>query len=174
MFLKIYIKAFQLATDLDDTVEDKLLIGDRPKPSLDPEVRLPLKERLAKRTEEELQEVWVSQSHCLVTCLSMACSFEKLTPDELVFLKFATALTEWLAPYHDFTRPPPSTVLAKTAEQTGLRTGHTLKGVELPSHGLGANGNGKKEEDIPPIRDAPEAVTKYFDGEYSLNDPMAS
>lgn len=55
--MKIYIRAFQLASDLDDTVEDKLLIGDRPKPSLDPENRLPLKERLAKRKAEELDEV---------------------------------------------------------------------------------------------------------------------
>lgn len=142
VFLKIYIRAFQLASDLDDIVEDKLLIGDRPKPSLDPEIKLPLKERLARRREEELKE---------------------LTFDEIAFLEFATALTEWLAPYHDFTRPPPSAVLAEAAEQTKLRTGHALKGVELPPNGSGTNGNAKKDEDCPPIQDAPEAVTNYFD-----------
>ncbi len=57
VFLKIYIKAFQLASDLDDSVEDKLLIGDRPKPSHDPETQLPLKERLASRKHEEISEV---------------------------------------------------------------------------------------------------------------------
>lgn len=55
--MKIYIKAFQLASDLDDTVEDKLLIGDRPKPSSDPATKLPLNDRLAARKQEEIDEV---------------------------------------------------------------------------------------------------------------------
>ena len=58
--MKIYIKAFQLASDLDDTVEDKLLIGDRPKPSFDPENKAPLKERLAVKKQEEVDEVCTS------------------------------------------------------------------------------------------------------------------
>lgn len=85
-----------------------------------------------------------------------------MTSDELAFLEFATALTEWLAPYHDFTRPPPSAVLAEAVELTKLRTGQALRGIEIPPNG---NGNAKKDEDCPPIRDAPEIVTKYFDGE---------
>jgi N-terminal acetyltransferase B complex non-catalytic subunit len=56
-FLKIYIRAFQHASDLDDIVEEKLLIGDRPKKSPEPEVQLPLKERLAIRKPEEAAEV---------------------------------------------------------------------------------------------------------------------
>lgn len=56
-FLKIYIRAFQHASDLDDIVEEKLLIGDRPKKSPEPEVQLPLKERLAIRKPEETAEV---------------------------------------------------------------------------------------------------------------------
>jgi N-terminal acetyltransferase B complex non-catalytic subunit len=56
-FLKIYIRAFQHASDLDDIVEEKLLIGDRPKKSSDPEVQLPLGERLAIRKPEEAAEV---------------------------------------------------------------------------------------------------------------------
>jgi N-terminal acetyltransferase B complex non-catalytic subunit len=57
IFLKVYIRAFQQASDLDDTVEDKLLVGDRPKQSHDPESKLPLKERLAIRKQDELDEV---------------------------------------------------------------------------------------------------------------------
>ena len=55
--MKVYIRAFQHASDLDDTVEDKLLVGDRPKVGHNPEHQLPLKERLAIRKEEELAEV---------------------------------------------------------------------------------------------------------------------
>ncbi|OBZ75813.1 N-alpha-acetyltransferase 25, NatB auxiliary subunit [Grifola frondosa] len=141
MFLKIYIRAFQLASDLDDTVEDKLLIGDRPKPSSDPENKLPLKERLAKRKQEELDE---------------------LTSDELSLLDYATALSDWLSPYHDYTRPPPSAVLAEAAKQTELKTGHPLKGLELPPDAL-TNGHSKKEEDPPAVTEPPEVVTKYFE-----------
>ena len=57
MFLKIYIRALQQASDLDDTVEEKLLIGDRPKQSHDPENKIPLEERLVARKSEELEEV---------------------------------------------------------------------------------------------------------------------
>lgn len=57
MFLKLYIRAFQQASDLDDTVEEKLLIGDRPKQSSNPENRLPLRERLLQRKEADLEEV---------------------------------------------------------------------------------------------------------------------
>jgi N-terminal acetyltransferase B complex non-catalytic subunit len=56
--LKAYIRVFQQASDLDDTVEEKLLIGDRPKQSDDPEKQLPLKDRLKKQSVGELLEVW--------------------------------------------------------------------------------------------------------------------
>jgi N-terminal acetyltransferase B complex non-catalytic subunit len=56
-FLKTYISVLQQASDLDDTVEDKLLVGDRPKQSNDPNVKLPWKDRLSKRSQEELDEV---------------------------------------------------------------------------------------------------------------------
>ncbi|CCM04607.1 uncharacterized protein FIBRA_06789 [Fibroporia radiculosa] len=143
IFLKIYIRAFQAASDLDDTVEDKLLIGDRPKPSLDPDTRLPLKERLAKRTQDELDE---------------------LTADELAFLEFGTALADWLAPYHDYVRPPASAVLAEAAKQTELKTGHPLKGLDLPpKNGSTTNGHIKKEEDPPAASEPPEVVVQFFD-----------
>lgn len=54
-FLKIYIRAFQQASDLDDTVEEKLLVGDRPKQTNDP--GRPLNERLAQRNANEEQNV---------------------------------------------------------------------------------------------------------------------
>ena len=54
-FLKIYIRAFQQASDLDDTVEEKLLVGDRPKQTNDP--GRPLKERLVQRNEDEEENV---------------------------------------------------------------------------------------------------------------------
>lgn len=62
--MKIYINVLQQASDLDDTVEDKLLVGDRPKQSNDPDNKLPWNERLAKRTQEEMDEVCIP-SHCL-------------------------------------------------------------------------------------------------------------
>lgn len=53
----MYIRAFQQASDLDDSVEDKLLIGDRPKPSNDPENQQPLRERLVKKKDDEIEDV---------------------------------------------------------------------------------------------------------------------
>lgn len=56
-FLKIYISVLQQASDLDDTVEEKLLVGDRPKQSNDPNIKLPWRVRLFKRSQKELDEV---------------------------------------------------------------------------------------------------------------------
>jgi N-terminal acetyltransferase B complex non-catalytic subunit len=43
-------------SDLDEIVEDKLLIGDRPRQSNDPDNKIPLQERLVqKRDGEEVQ-----------------------------------------------------------------------------------------------------------------------
>jgi hypothetical protein len=52
-FLKIYIRAFQQASDMNDDVEEKLLVGDRPKHCRD---RQHLKERLAF-TQDDFQDV---------------------------------------------------------------------------------------------------------------------
>lgn len=92
-FLKIYIKALSEASDLDPSVEDdKLLIGDRPRQSYSPDASIPLAERLAVHTAEELQE---------------------LTEDELGLFRYMTDLTDWLDPIHHFSRPRP-----ETAKQT--------------------------------------------------------
>lgn len=61
--LKLYVRAFQNCSDLDETVEEKLLIGDRPK--LRVETRgATLKDRLVERSEEDLKEV--GAPFCLV------------------------------------------------------------------------------------------------------------
>ncbi|KAI6036277.1 N-acetyltransferase B complex non catalytic subunit-domain-containing protein [Pisolithus microcarpus] len=139
-FLKIYIRAFQHASDLDETVEAKLLIGDRPKMSPDPETKLPLPERLAIRKSEEAAE---------------------LTSEERQLMDWATALGDWLEPHHNYTRPPPHVVLAEAAKQTELKTGSPLRGVD--SKALNGNGNSKKDEEAPPIKPVPELVVKFFE-----------
>ncbi|KIK57739.1 hypothetical protein GYMLUDRAFT_45908 [Collybiopsis luxurians FD-317 M1] len=135
-FLKSYIKAFSQASDLDDVVEEKLLVGDRPQVS-DAAKRASLKERLAKREKEELAE---------------------LTPDELSLISFSDALATWLEPFHDHVRPPASVVLAEAAKQTELKTGMPLRGVDITP----PNGHAKKEEDTPPITEAPETIEQFF------------
>jgi N-terminal acetyltransferase B complex non-catalytic subunit len=58
IFLKIYIKALSGASDLDLSVEDdKLLVGDRPRQSYNPDAKKPLMERLAFQSADELSEV---------------------------------------------------------------------------------------------------------------------
>nr|VWO98683.1 MAPKK kinase Kpp4 [Ganoderma boninense] len=141
VFLKIYIKAFQLASDLDDTVEDKLLIGDRPKPSADPATKLPLKDRLAARKQEEIDE---------------------LSKDEALFYDYASALSEWLTPYHDYARPPPSVVLAEAVKMTEQKTGHPLRGLEISPDML-VNGSTKKDEEPPAVVEPPAVISGYFD-----------
>ncbi|KZP19497.1 hypothetical protein FIBSPDRAFT_920120 [Athelia psychrophila] len=118
-FLKIYINVLQQASDLDDTVEDKLLVGDRPKQSNDPDNKLPWNERLAKRTQEEMDE---------------------LTLDEKSLLDYVSALSDWLEPHHNHVRPSPAAVLAEaTKNSAGAKTvvasgnGHAKKDEEAPT-----------------------------------------
>ncbi|KAN0077095.1 N-acetyltransferase B complex (NatB) non catalytic subunit domain containing protein [Tylopilus felleus] len=141
-FLKIYIRAFQHASDLDDIVEEKLLVGDRPKKSSDPEVQFPLRERLALRRAEEVAE---------------------LTSEETQLLDWATALGDWLEPHHNYVRPPPAVVLAEASRQTELKTGFPLRGVDLQAHNGDANGHTKKDEEAPPIKDVPSLLITFFD-----------
>ncbi|KAF8625781.1 hypothetical protein AX15_005171 [Amanita polypyramis BW_CC] len=136
-FLRLYIRVLQEASDLDETVEEKLLIGDRPKQSS----KLPLKERLVTPREDELVE---------------------LTEDERLLVEYGHAMAEWLEPYHNYTRPPPHVVLAEAAKQTELKTGRPLKGIEIAPPDGSSNGNGRKHEEPPPIREAPELVSNYF------------
>ncbi|KAJ6547637.1 actin cytoskeleton organization protein [Mycena capillaripes] len=142
IFLKLYIRAFQQGSDLDDTVEEKLLIGDRPKHT-SPQNKLTLKDRIRQYKDEELIE---------------------LTPDELTLVNYANALADWLEPYHDHARPPPSVVLAEAAKLAESKTGHPLKGVETPPKGNGTpNGSAKKDEEAPLVTEAPEIVVRFFD-----------
>jgi len=55
--LKIYIRALQHSSDVDETVEDRLLIGDRPKPRIDPPPGSTYRDRLVEKSEKDLQEV---------------------------------------------------------------------------------------------------------------------
>ncbi|KAG6898362.1 hypothetical protein C0992_009037 [Termitomyces sp. T32_za158] len=147
-FLKVYIRAFQQGSDLDDSVEEKLLIGDRPKQSFGAESRPPLKQRLAEAfTEEEVAE---------------------LTRDELLFVQFARSLAEWLQPYHDYSRPPPNVVLAEAAKQTELKTGYPLKGVDLAALTRSSSPT-KKDEEPPAVTEPPQQVAQFFEGEVREN-----
>ncbi|TFY72671.1 hypothetical protein EVG20_g343 [Dentipellis fragilis] len=142
VFLKIYIRAFQQASDLDDTVEEKLLIGDRPKQSIIASSGTPLLERLAVRIPEETEE---------------------LTQDEKTFFDYATDLSNWLGPYHDHTRPPPAAVLAEAARQSELKTGRPLRGIDIPAGNGHANGSAKKAEDAPVVTEPPSSLASFFD-----------
>ncbi|KAJ3568563.1 hypothetical protein NP233_g5635 [Leucocoprinus birnbaumii] len=138
--LKVYIRAFQHSSDLDDTVEDRLLIGDRPKLRLDVPSGVTLQDRLVQRSEEDLKE---------------------LTADEISLVEFAAGLADWLEAYHNYARPHPLVVLAEASKQTQLKTGHPLKGFETPPP---VNGNGhKKDEEAPAVVEPPEVVTRFFD-----------
>ncbi|KAF7440734.1 hypothetical protein PC9H_001082 [Pleurotus ostreatus] len=141
--LRMYIRALQQSSDLDDTVEEKLLIGDRPKLAADSGNKAPLRDRLRERPQEDLAE---------------------LTPDEVALLDFTTGLADWLGCHHDYIRPPPSVVLAEAAKQSELKTGHPLKGVEiLPTPPNGSpNGHHKKDEEAPAITEPPEIVVNFF------------
>ena len=161
IFLKVYIRAFQQASDLDDTVEEKLLIGDRPKQTGDFDRSMSLRERLVERTEDEFSEVFYFYAVYLPKLIA-----SELTDDERKFEEFAASLADWLEPYHNHARPPPSVVLAEAAKQTQLKTGHPLKGIEIPPSN-GDNGH-KKDEKPPAVTEAPEVVVKYFEGQFVL------
>jgi N-terminal acetyltransferase B complex non-catalytic subunit len=91
-----------------------------------------------------------------------------LTPEEQNFLDFTVALADWLEPYHDHLRPSTAAVLAEAAKQTELKTGHPLKGLDIPLPAPGTNGHGKKDEEAPPVKEPPLSVPKFFDGKYDL------
>ncbi len=105
-------------------------------------------------------------------CVSLLCRnrgtfadvSSQLSSDEAAFYDYASALSEWLTPYHDYARPPPSVVLAEAAKLTEQKTGHTLKGLELPPDAA-TNGNGKKDEEPPAVVEPPASISKHFDGE---------
>ncbi|KAG6899742.1 hypothetical protein C0993_007271 [Termitomyces sp. T159_Od127] len=158
-FLKVYIRAFQQGSDLDDSVEEKLLIGDRPKQSFGEDSRPPLRQRLAEPlTEEELAEVTFFEN---IVARSQDSFSPQLTQDELLFVQFARALAEWLELYHDYTRPPPNVVLAEAAKQTELKTGYPLKGVDLAA--LNRSSPTKKDEEPPAVTEPPEQVARFFE-----------
>lgn len=78
------------------------------------------------------------------------------------------ALCEWLGPYHDYTRPPPSTVLAEAAKHTEGKASRRY--VESLTLGEGAVDKEKErerkrsEEPPPAVVEPPEGIAKFFDG----------
>jgi len=139
VFLKIYIRAFQQGSNLDDTVEEKLLVGDRPKQNNEP--GRPLKERLMQRNKAQEED---------------------LSIHEHFFFDYATELADWLEPFHDHARPPPAAVLAEAVKQSELKTGKPLKGIELPAENGNTNGNTKKDEEPPLVTPPPELLNGFF------------
>lgn len=56
----MYIRVFMLASDIDDAVEEKLLVGDKPKVALTPETKASVKDRVAEKKDDELASVSLS------------------------------------------------------------------------------------------------------------------
>ena len=150
VFLKIYIKALSGASDLDLSVEDdKLLVGDRPRQSYNPDAKIPLPERLAIQSADELSEViylrYWRQLHYLTA--------SQLTEGEVALFHYVIDLTNWLDPLHNFLRP--------RGEAAKL-----LPKNDNPSNdGTPANGNGRKPDDAPQITEPPESILSYFKSE---------
>ena len=87
----------------------------------------------------------------------------QLTSDESSFFNYVTALADWLEPYHNHTRPPPAAVLAEAVRHTDIKS--SSKNVQINTlNGSPGNGHTKKEVEVPPVKEAPEIVSKFFDG----------
>jgi hypothetical protein len=84
-------------------------------------------------------------------------------------MEWATAVSDWLEPYHDHTRPPPAVVLAEANKQNELRTGLPLRGVDLKALNgdAHANGHSKKDEEAPPVKEPPQLVAQFFERTFS-------
>lgn len=83
----------------------------------------------------------------------------QLTSHERQFFEFASAVAEWLEPFHNHVRPSPAAVLADAMKQNEIKTGKPLRGIELPV------GNDSSEQKEPPqVTPPPEIVTIFFDG----------
>jgi N-terminal acetyltransferase B complex non-catalytic subunit len=85
-------------------------------------------------------------------------------------MEWATAVSDWLEPYHDHTRPPPAVVLAEANKQNELRTGLPLRGVDLKALNGDANANGhaKKDEEAPPVKEPPQLVAQFFERTFNF------
>lgn len=86
-----------------------------------------------------------------------------MTFEETQLLEWATALSGWLEPHHNHVRPPPAVVLAEASRQTELKTGFPLRGVDIQALNGDANGHSKKDEEAPPIKEAPRLLAVFFD-----------
>ena len=88
----------------------------------------------------------------------------KLTSHERQLFEFASAIAEWLEPFHDHIRPSPATVLADAMKQSELKTGKPLRNIEIPAE------DGSNDQKEPPqVTPPPGIVTTFFDGERPIN-----
>ena len=135
---------------MDLSVEDdKLLVGDRPRQSYNPDAKIPLPERLAAQNADELSEVisyrcW-RQLHYLTA--------SQLTEDEVALFHYVIDLTNWLDPFHNFLRPRGEA--AKPPPKNGNSSNDRTP----------ANGHGRKPDDAPQITEPPDTILSYFKGE---------
>ena len=161
-FLRMYIRVFMMASDIDDQVEEKLLVGDKPKVTLSSEAKIPVKDRIAEKKDEELVE---------------------LSEDERALYNFVAELCDWLTPYHDFARPPSEWTIAdaqriqeqQLSQQRNGKFG-SLKGDRVgrdanappptSNYSTGTNSHGhvyKRDGEPPAVADPPEALKAFFE-----------
>lgn len=138
------------ASDLDLSVEDdKLLVGDRPRQSYNPDAKIPLPERLAVQSADELSEVislsYQRRLHYLTA--------SQLTEGEVALFHYVIDLTNWLDPLNNFLRPRGET--AKLLP----------KNDNSSNDGTPANGHIRNPEDTPQITEPPESILSYFKSE---------
>ncbi len=143
---------------MDLSVEDdKLLVGDRPRQSFNPDAKIPLQERLAVQNADELSEVIshrFRQLHYLTAI--------QLTEDEVALFHYVIDLTNWLDPFHNFLRPRGEA--AKLPPKDGNSS----------NDGTPANGHGRKPDDAPQINEPPDSILSYFKSEQLRNLLMLS
>lgn len=111
-------------------------------------MKIPLAERLAIQSADELSEVsprrwW--QLHRLTD--------RQLTEDEVALFYYVVDLTNWLDPFNNFLRPR-----MEAAKQS-------VKNSHSPDDGASSNGHGKKPDDAPQITEPPNSILSYFKGE---------
>jgi N-terminal acetyltransferase B complex non-catalytic subunit len=90
----------------------------------------------------------------------------KLTGPERAFVDCATLLADWLEPYHDHVRPPPSAVLAEATKQGELKPGHPLKKADGPANGHAQSTAvevKEKEKELPVVVEPPAEIDQFFD-----------
>ncbi|KAH8112514.1 hypothetical protein DFH11DRAFT_1786016 [Phellopilus nigrolimitatus] len=132
-FLCIYIRVFLLVSDIDETVEEKLLIGYRPKVADMPENKIPLKMCMLERKEAEFNEL----------------------------IDYVLAGCGWLGLYQDHARPRPEVVLVEVSRQQETLRGNTAKANWSSSPPTIVRKGHAEVSSV--VCDPPEGVPEIFD-----------